>query len=161
MPWEGRRAQTISRRAAQRKPNGCARARALVPCRLHPGPIDVDMALQADRPDLLPRLWALNEAFGPGAHDYEPVLQYWADGKRTVAEIGELAWLELDRPPDEHTSSHTSSCWPKPGARALDIRQSRSEVDGVNQVDLHTHTTASDGSLTPDPARSARRAGSA
>ena len=102
MPWEGRRAQTISRRAAQRKPNGWRRARALVPCRLHPGPIDADLALQADRPDLLPRFWALNEAFGPGAHDYEPVLQYWANGKRTVAEIGELAWLELDRPPDAH-----------------------------------------------------------
>jgi hypothetical protein len=75
----------------------------LIPCRREPGPIDVAMCLQASRPDLLPRLWALNEAIGPHAHDYEPVLQYWSNGLHTVAEIGELAWLELGRPADEHT----------------------------------------------------------
>lgn len=78
-------------------------ADVLVPCRRGPGPIDVGMCLQADHPEMLPRLWALNEALGPLAHDYEPVLQYWSDGSRSVAEIGELAWLELGRGADEHT----------------------------------------------------------
>ena len=83
-----------------------AEAARLTPRRIFPGPIDVPMILQADRPDLLPRLWALNEAFGQVAHDYEPVLQYWADGRHTVAEIGERAWLELGREADEHTLAY-------------------------------------------------------
>jgi aminopeptidase YwaD len=83
-----------------------AEAARLTPDRIFPGPIDVSMNLQADRPDLLPRLWALNEVFGQVAYDYEPVLQYWADGKHTVAEIGELAWLELGRQTDEHTLAY-------------------------------------------------------
>ena len=77
-----------------------------MPCRTGPGPIDVAMCLQADHPELLPRLWALNEALGPSAHDYEPVLQYWSNGNRSVAEIGEMAWLELGRPADEHTLAY-------------------------------------------------------
>jgi hypothetical protein len=81
-------------------------AASLVPCRNGPGPIDVAMCLQADHPELLPRLWALSEALGPGAHDYEPVLQYWSNGSHTVAEIGEMAWLELGRPADEHTVAY-------------------------------------------------------
>jgi hypothetical protein len=64
------------------------------------------MCLQADHPELLPRLWALNEALGPTAHDYTPVLQYWSNGSHTVAEIGEMAWLELGRPADEHTLAY-------------------------------------------------------
>ena len=83
-----------------------AEAARLIPHRIFPGPIDVSLILQADHPDLLPRLWALNEAVGQVAHDYEPVLQYWADGKHTVAEIGELAWLELGREADEHTLAY-------------------------------------------------------
>ena len=83
-----------------------AEATRLTPHRIFPGPIDASLILQADRPDLLPRLWALNEAFGQVAHDYEPVLQYWADGRHTVAEIGELAWLELGREADEHTLAY-------------------------------------------------------
>ncbi len=81
-------------------------AAGLTPCRTGPGPIDLAMCLQADHPELLPRLWALSEAFGPIAHDYEPVLQYWSDGTRSVAEIGELAWLELGRPADEYTLAY-------------------------------------------------------
>jgi len=83
-----------------------AEAARLIPQRKFPGPLDVSLILQADHPDLLPRLWSLNEAFGKMAHDYEPVLQYWADGRRTVAEIGELAWLELGREADEHTLAY-------------------------------------------------------
>jgi hypothetical protein len=89
--------------AGEPEPEWLKRARGLVPCRLQPGPIDADLTLQADRPDLLPRLLALSAALGPVAHNLEPVLQYWADGRRTVAQIGELAWLELDHPADEHT----------------------------------------------------------
>ena len=83
-----------------------AEAASLVPCRLAPGPIDVAMCLQTDHPELLPRLWALNEALGPSAHDYTPVLQYWSNGNHSVAEIGEMAWLELGRPADEHTLAY-------------------------------------------------------
>jgi len=83
-----------------------AEAARLIPHRIFPGPIDVALALQAYRPDLQPRLQALNEAFGRIAHDYEPVLQYWSDGQHTVAEIGELAWLELGREADEHTLAY-------------------------------------------------------
>jgi hypothetical protein len=78
-------------------------AAGLVPCRTNPGPIDVAQCLQADRPELLPRLWALNEALGPSGSDYTPVLQYWSDGTRSVAEIGELAWLEVGRSADDCT----------------------------------------------------------
>lgn len=78
-------------------------AAGLTPCRIQPGPIDVAMALQADHPELLPQYRALAEALGPTAHDYTPVLQYWSDGAHTVAEIGELAWLEIGRPADEYT----------------------------------------------------------
>ncbi|MGE5602368.1 MAG: DUF4910 domain-containing protein [Nitrososphaerales archaeon] len=78
-------------------------AASLVPCRTRPGPIDVAQCLQADHPELLPRLWALHEALGPSASDYTPVLQYWSDGTRSVAEIGELAWLEIGRPADDCT----------------------------------------------------------
>lgn len=88
------------------EPAWLARAKTLYPCRLGPGPIDVAMALRADRFDLLPRLWELNERIGPVAHNLEPVLQYWADGARSVAEIAELAWLELDYPPDENTLAY-------------------------------------------------------
>ncbi len=60
----------------------------------------------ADHPELMPRLWALMEALGPSASDYTPVLQYWSDGTRSAAEIGELAWLEIGRPADEHTLAY-------------------------------------------------------
>jgi hypothetical protein len=59
------------------------------------------MVLRADHPEWMPRLWALAERMGPVAHNLEPVLQYWADGTRSVAEIAELAALELDAEPDE------------------------------------------------------------
>jgi hypothetical protein len=60
------------------------------------------MVLRAERFEVLPRLWELNERIGPVAHNLEPVLQYWADGTRSVAEIAELTWLEVDYPPDEN-----------------------------------------------------------
>lgn len=88
------------------EPAWLARAKTVFPCRLGPGPIDVAMVLRAEHFDLLPRLWELNERIGPAAHDYEPVLQYWANGTRSVAEIAELASLELGYPPDENALAY-------------------------------------------------------
>jgi aminopeptidase YwaD len=92
--------------AHEPEPPWLARAKGLYPCRLGPGPIDVGMVLSADHPELLPQLWELHDRLGPVAHNYEPVLQYWADGTRSVAEIGELADLELDHPADENTLAY-------------------------------------------------------
>jgi len=71
-----------------------AEAETLVPRRLHPGPVDVAMALQAHAPDLLPAHWALNADAGPDFHDHTALMQYWTDGRRTVAEIADLVALE-------------------------------------------------------------------
>ena len=67
----------------------------LIPHRLALGPIDVEMCLQAAAPERLPELWALAEEWSPGAYgDASALLQYWADGRRTVAETAECVTLE-------------------------------------------------------------------
>jgi aminopeptidase YwaD len=76
-------------------------ARGLTPTRLQPGPIDVALALQADHPHLLPAFRTLVEGVGVTYSDFAPVLQYWVDGKRSVADITDLAWLETGRAPDD------------------------------------------------------------
>lgn len=89
---------------ADPSPDGAAwRAEAMhmTPRRLQPGPIDVGQALQADRPDLLPALRALSARAGDALHDQEAIWQYWADGHHTVAEIADLAALEVGREPDD------------------------------------------------------------
>jgi hypothetical protein len=52
------------------------------------------MALRAEHPELMFELWLLVERIGPAYSDITPILQYWADGQRTVADIAELAALE-------------------------------------------------------------------
>jgi len=69
-------------------------AAALYPRRTSPGPIDVGMALQADHPELLPRFWALGERGGHALYDAAVLLQYWADGSRSIAEITDFVALE-------------------------------------------------------------------
>ncbi len=71
-----------------------AEAATLAPRRLLPGPIDVGMALQADMPALLPAYWKLSDDAGPALHDASALMQYWADGSHTVAEIADLVELE-------------------------------------------------------------------
>ncbi len=66
----------------------------LYPRRTSPGPIDVGMALQADHPELLPRFWALGERGGHALYDAATLLQYWADGSRSIAEITDFVALE-------------------------------------------------------------------
>jgi hypothetical protein len=83
------------------KPEWRTEAAALVPHRLFPGPIDVAMALQADAPHLMPVYWKLNEEAGASFYEHGVLLQYWADGARTVAEIADLAEIESGRPADE------------------------------------------------------------
>lgn len=75
-----------------------AEAAALTPRRVLPGPIDVGMALQADAPALLPAFWRLGDDAGPGFYDASALLQYWADGNHTVAEIADLVELETGSP---------------------------------------------------------------
>ncbi len=78
-----------------------AEAVALSPRRLHPGPIDVSQALQADRPDLLPAYRALSTRAGDALHDQSAIWQYWADGRHTVVEIADLAALETGSEPND------------------------------------------------------------
>ncbi len=75
-----------------REPRAARRARADRP----------GHGLQADRPDLLPRLWALTEALGRSRTITSLCCNTGRTASERVAEIGELAWLELDRPPDAH-----------------------------------------------------------
>jgi hypothetical protein len=78
-----------------------AEAATLAPRRLLPGPIDVAMALQADAPALAQAFWKLSDDAGPALHDISPLMQYWADGSRTVAEIADLVELEMGKPVGE------------------------------------------------------------
>lgn len=78
-----------------------AEAATLFPRRLQPGPIDAGLALQADRPDLLPKYRALAARAGEALHDQSAIWQYWADGSRSIAEIADLAALETGREPDD------------------------------------------------------------
>ena len=73
-------------------------AEGLTPRRVMPGPIDVAMALQADRPALLPAYWQLSDDAGPALHDGAALLQYWADGHHTVAEIADRVEWETGKP---------------------------------------------------------------
>ncbi len=69
-------------------------AARLIPRRLARGPVDVDMALQAQCPDRRPELWSLSADFGAGYPDASALLQYWADGQRSVADIAGRVALE-------------------------------------------------------------------
>ena len=70
---------------------------ALTPCRLAPGPIDVALALQADRPQLIPGFWKLGDDAGDALHDSASLLQYWADGRHTIADIADRVELETGK----------------------------------------------------------------
>jgi len=74
-----------------------AEAANLFPRRLLPGPIDVALTLQADKPALLPAYWQLTDDAGAAFHDEAALLQYWADGHHTVAEIADLVELETGK----------------------------------------------------------------
>jgi hypothetical protein len=72
-----------------------AEAAGLIPRRLSRGPITADM--QVTRLDEAGRdaWWQLNQRIGKEASRTVPALaQYWADGQRSVAEIGQLVALE-------------------------------------------------------------------
>ena len=71
-----------------------AEAATLTPRRPVPGPIDVGMALQADSPALRPAFWQINDEADEVLHVGAVLLQYWADGRHTVAQIAELVDLE-------------------------------------------------------------------
>jgi aminopeptidase YwaD len=78
-----------------------AEAAILLPRRLAPGPIDVGMALQADSPGLRPAYWQLNDEADETLHVGASLLQYWADGHHTVAQIADLVELETKQPMGE------------------------------------------------------------
>jgi hypothetical protein len=56
------------------------------------------MALQADSPALRPTYWQLYDEADEVLHVGASLLQYWADGQRTIAEIADLVELELGQP---------------------------------------------------------------
>ena len=76
-------------------------AATLIPRRLFLGPIDVGMTLQADARHLVPAYWELSDKASGSFYEHGALLQYWADGKRTVAEIADLAEIETGQPADE------------------------------------------------------------
>ena len=73
----------------------------MTPRRLAPGPIDVGMALQADSPALRPAYWQLNDEADEALHVGASLLQYWADGHHTVADIADRVALETGQPMGE------------------------------------------------------------
>ncbi len=74
-----------------------AEAAALTPRRLAPGPIDVAMALQAGHPHLLPAFWKLGDDADDALHAGSSLLQYWADGHHTIADIVDRVELETGK----------------------------------------------------------------
>jgi aminopeptidase YwaD len=74
-----------------------AEATGLIPGRNMPGPIDVEMAMQALHPELLPEHWAFWEQAGHAFADTAPLVQYWIDGQRTIADICDLTSVEVGR----------------------------------------------------------------
>ena len=78
-----------------------AEAAVLIPRRLAPGPIDVGMALQADSPALRPAYWQLYDEADAALHVGDALLQYWADGDHTVADIADRVALETGQPMGE------------------------------------------------------------
>jgi hypothetical protein len=78
-----------------------AEAAILIPRRLAPGPIDVGMALQADSPALRPVYWQLKDEAGDALHVGDALLQYWADGQHSVADIADRVALETGQPMGE------------------------------------------------------------
>lgn len=70
---------------------------SLVPRRTTRGPIDAAMCLQATAPERLPEFRSLADEMQPGFFDLAALLQYWADGRRTVAGAAECVALESGR----------------------------------------------------------------
>ena len=92
---------TTRRRQTAAQPAWRVEAATLIPRRLFLGPIDVGMALQADARHLVPAYWELSDKASGSFYEHGALLQYWADGKRTVAEIADLAEIETGQPADE------------------------------------------------------------
>ena len=59
------------------------------------------MALQADSPALRPAYWQLYDEADAALHVGDALLQYWADGQHSVAEIADLVELETGQPMGE------------------------------------------------------------
>ena len=49
----------------------------------------------------MPAYWELNDKASGSFYEHGALLQYWADGKRTVAEIADLAEIETGQTADE------------------------------------------------------------
>jgi hypothetical protein len=54
------------------------------------------MALQALHPELMPEYWAFWEKATHAFADTAPVIQYWVDGQRSIAEVADLTSTEVD-----------------------------------------------------------------
>jgi aminopeptidase YwaD len=76
-----------------------AEAGKLVPRRWQPGPIDMGMTMRAQPPEVLATFHHLVDTAGDDLAEGGALLQYWADGRRTVAEIADLVALETGHHP--------------------------------------------------------------
>jgi hypothetical protein len=79
---------------APRLPAWRREAETMVPCRLQPGPLDMGLVLQTQPAQVQAAYWALESDHGSSLHDMTALLQYWADGGRTVAAISDLVEME-------------------------------------------------------------------
>lgn len=78
-------------------------AAKLFPRRLHPGPIDLGMVLQTLSTELRQAYWKLSDENGPALHDSAALMQYWADGTHSVADIAFRVAFETNKPVSELT----------------------------------------------------------
>jgi aminopeptidase YwaD len=84
-------AASVAEDAPDRSP-----AATLVPVRQVLGPVDVGMAVEVCPPEARQAWSRLRAAHGQRLLELGPVLQYWADGRRTIAAIVDATALELD-----------------------------------------------------------------
>ncbi|MCX6030480.1 MAG: DUF4910 domain-containing protein [Chloroflexi bacterium] len=80
-----------------------AEAAKLFPRRLHPGPIDLGMVLQTMSTELRQAFWKLNDEGGAALYDSAALMQYWADGAHSVADIAFRVAFETNKPVSELT----------------------------------------------------------
>jgi hypothetical protein len=56
------------------------------------------MVLQTKPKELRVAYWQIEDSADHPVHDETALLQYWADGRRTVAEVADLVGLETGKP---------------------------------------------------------------
>jgi aminopeptidase YwaD len=76
-----------------------AEAATLIPRRVLPGPIDMNLTMQTQPAEVRAAFRTLTETSSSDLAEGGALLQYWADGRRTVADIAGLVGLETGHHP--------------------------------------------------------------